>query len=68
MSTATMFRTLESGEAHTFVERAQEDAVGASLEELGTMATHETYHPIYRREMARHLFLALSDLAKEYES
>jgi len=69
MTTAvTLFRIVPKHEQQVFINRAAEDCVGAELADMGALATDPLYHPIYRREVARRLYLALDDIAQRYES
>lgn len=66
MAEVDLFRGLCPSEVQEFNARARADSEGLSYEDLAKHATHDTYHPVYRREIARQLFLRLDDLCSLY--
>lgn len=63
----TIFRTLPPAERQMFVARAAGDCDGAEIPDLCALAGDPLYHPVYRREIARILYLRLDDVAKHFE-
>ena len=66
MADHSLFRTLCPSEVLEFTAAARKASEGLSYAELAEQAAHETYHPVYRKEIARHLLFRLETLSDLY--